>query len=74
MTTKPTTYIVCDHCGSAQAITGEQNQGVDSDGRSHRAIDLPCSNCGRPGASSSGIDGGPETMRRIVERENEIAG
>jgi hypothetical protein len=75
MSTKPSTYIVCDHCGSLQSLTGEQAQGVDADGRSHRAMDLPCSNCGRPGATSAtGSEGGPDSLRQITERENGLAG
>jgi hypothetical protein len=74
MTTRPITYIVCDHCGFAQTITGEQAQGVEADGRSHRAMDLPCTQCGRPGATASRADGGTDTLRQISERENGIAG
>ena len=74
MTTKPSTYIVCDHCGSVQSLTPESAHGVDSDGRAHQAMDLPCSACGRPGATTTTAElGGTDALRRISERENGLA-
>jgi hypothetical protein len=73
MTTKATTYIVCDHCGSVQSLTPESSHGVDPDGRAHQAMDLPCSACGRPGATTSTEPAGTDALRRISERENGLA-
>jgi len=74
MSTKPATYIVCEHCGAAQSLTGEQAQNVDPNGRGHQAIDLPCATCGFTGATHTADARGTDALRQISERENGIAG
>ena len=74
MGTKPTTYIICEHCGAAQWLTADQTQSVDPNGRGHQAIDLPCATCGLTGATHTADSGGTEALRQIAERENGFAG
>ena len=74
MSTKPATYIVCEHCGAQQSLTGEQTQSVDPNGRGHQAADLPCATCGFTGATHGVESRGTEALRQIAERENGIAG
>jgi hypothetical protein len=72
MTTRTMTYIVCDHCGVSQPLSADPNPAAHGDGRAHHASDLPCSHCGSVGATSSVEAEGPETLRRIAEREDGI--
>ena len=74
MSTKPATYIVCEHCGAPQSLTAEQSQNVDPNGRGHQAVDLPCATCGFTGATHTADSRGTDSLRQISERENGIAG
>ena len=74
MTTRPITYIVCEHCGGSQPLGAVPTPGLQGDGRAHHATDVPCGHCGSVGATRSVDAEGPETLRRIAEREDGIAG
>ena len=74
MTTRPITYIVCEHCGGTQPFSADSTPGAQSEGRAHHVMDVPCSHCGSVGATRSVDADGPETLRQIAEREDGIAG